>query len=50
MALIATLALAVFAPAALAQDDGVVAQPMPATGGPALLPMAGLLLVAVWAL
>lgn len=50
LAVLALLALALFAPAALAQDDdgGAVTTPapLPDTGGPALLlPAAGVLLV-----
>lgn len=51
LAIMALLSLALFAPAALAQDDdddggAAPAAPLPDTGGPALmLPLAGALLV-----
>ncbi len=44
LALMAMLALALYAPAALAQDDDGYddsGAPLPSTGGPALLPIAG---------
>ena len=45
LALMAMLALALYAPAALAQDDDGYdddsGAPLPGTGGPALLPIAG---------